>query len=431
MKTKIYLLIPLLMGLSAFSQNYMRLDASFYSPVLDEIKMIDIYLPKDYYINTEVSHPVIYYLHGAGGNQNEGLYCAGTYYGVHYSDTSITSPAAIVVCPDGSCPPYAGSMWLNSELYGNYEDYVVQDVVSFIEANFRVIPDKNFRFLHGVSMGGFGSGYLACKHPDMFRASCPSSGLFYAPDTLVDAWRQFLLDENGGFHLDYNAGNKTKLYFTVSGGLAPNMSVEPNYFESVFDTLGNRVDSVFAKWSDYFITDMVQNLEPEDNLAFFLICGTEDEFIFYPTNMAFADSLQKYGIDHDMAWYNGLHGVYEPVTHKKMFAWLDSLIEQSYTHLGTPEFQIPSASWRTKSQIVIYPNPFSEIVHLEYEIENPSHIELKIFNAVGEIVAVLQDGYLPKGKQRLDWNAVGFPSGLYFVRLIAGKESAGIKLIKQ
>jgi hypothetical protein len=70
-------------------------------------------------------------------------------------------------------------------------------------------------------------------------------------------------------------------------------------------------------------------------------------------------------------------------------------------------------------------------VHLEYEIENPSHIELKIFNAVGDMVAVLQDGYLPKGKHRLDWNAAGLPSGLYFCKVIAGKESANLKLIRQ
>jgi S-formylglutathione hydrolase FrmB len=426
MKPHICFSLVLLAGLSSFGQNYMRLDASFYSPVLDEIKMIDIYLPKDYYVNPEVNYPVIYYLHGAGGNQNEGLYCAGTYYGVHYSDTNITSPAAIVVCPDGSCQPYAGSMWLNSVLYGNYEDYVIQDVISFIETNFRVMADKNFRFLHGVSMGGFGSASLACKHPDLFRASCPSSGYFYAPDTLMDTWRQSLLDENDGFHLDYNAGNWTKLYFTVSGGFAPNLSVEPDYFESVFDTLGNQVDSVFAKWRNHFITDMVQNLEAEDNVAFFLVCGTEDEFIFYPTNLVFADSLAKYDIDHDVAWYDGGHGVYEPVTHKKMFSWLDSLIEQSYIHMGTTEFNNKPSVFN----ISCYPNPTYEIVHLEFEIQNPAPVRIQVFNTVGKMVAVLSDGTLEKGQHRITWNTAHLPAGLYFFKMQIRQEVVMKKIVK-
>jgi hypothetical protein len=53
----------------------------------------------------------------------------------------------------------------------------------------------------------------------------------------------------------------------------------------------------------------------------------------------------------------------------------------------TPEFQVPGSGF----QVEVFPNPFSEMVHIEYEIENPSHIELKIFNAVGDMVAVLWD----------------------------------------
>jgi hypothetical protein len=79
----------------------------------------------------------------------------------------------------------------------------------------------------------------------------------------------------------------------------------------------------------------------------------------------------------------------------------------------------------------VYPNPTYEIVHIEYEIENPSTVRIQVFNAVGEMVAELSDGILAKGKHRITWNVVDLPAGLYFVRLHAGKEAAGLKLIRQ
>jgi hypothetical protein len=110
----------------------------------------------------------------------------------------------------------------------------------------------------------------------------------------------------------------------------------------------------------------------------------------------------------------------------------DTVVDMGAYEFGSvgvkiPEFKIQNS----KFKIIVFPNPFSEIVHLEFEIRNPSLVSIHIFNAVGEMVAVLQDGYLPKGKHRLDWNAAGLPSGLYFCKVIAGKESANLKLIRQ
>ena len=69
MKKLLLSLILIITGILAFSQS-MKLDASFYSQALDEIKDVDIFLPTDYYENLDQRYAVIYYLHGAGGNQN-------------------------------------------------------------------------------------------------------------------------------------------------------------------------------------------------------------------------------------------------------------------------------------------------------------------------------------------------------------------------
>jgi hypothetical protein len=150
-KLTLIILVGLLCGfvLTINAQNYIKIDASFNSEVLDEVKNIDIFLPADYYLNPEQQYATIYYLHGGGGNQNEGNNRAHLYYNQHAQDTTIESQPAIFVCPDASCEPYIGSMYVNSELYGNYEDYMIQDVIGFVESNFRAMPDKNFRMITG------------------------------------------------------------------------------------------------------------------------------------------------------------------------------------------------------------------------------------------------------------------------------------------
>lgn len=89
---------------------------------------------------------------------------------------------------------------------------------------------------------------------------------------------------------------------------------------------------------------------------------------------------------------------------------------------GCPVGQLP---------IIVYPNPFSEIVHLELEIINPSPVSIQVFNVIGGKVADLSVGFMERGQHQLTWNASNLPAGLYFVRLNAGKDVAGMKLLKQ
>ena len=51
------------------AQLHIRIQASFYSDALDDVKNVDVYLPVDYYVNTEQDYACIYYLHGGGGDQ--------------------------------------------------------------------------------------------------------------------------------------------------------------------------------------------------------------------------------------------------------------------------------------------------------------------------------------------------------------------------
>lgn len=60
-----------------------------------------------------------------------------------------------------------------------WENYLVRDVVNFVDGNFRTVPDPASRGIAGNSMGGYASLMLTLRHPDLFGACCSLSGAVY------------------------------------------------------------------------------------------------------------------------------------------------------------------------------------------------------------------------------------------------------------
>jgi plastocyanin len=64
-----------------------------------------------------------------------------------------------------------------------------------------------------------------------------------------------------------------------------------------------------------------------------------------------------------------------------------------------------------------YPNPFNPETVISFSLPNRSYTSLKIFDVLGNEVAVLLVGDLSAGKYSYKWNAASFTSGVYFYRL--------------
>ena len=75
----------------------------------------------------------------------------------------------IVVLPD-SKTIYNGSMYSSSVTTGDFENFIAHDVVTYIDAHYRTIPQRTSRGLVGHSMGGYGASRIGMKHPDVFGA---------------------------------------------------------------------------------------------------------------------------------------------------------------------------------------------------------------------------------------------------------------------
>jgi hypothetical protein len=186
-----------------------------------------IYLPPKYYEDKSTRYPVIYFLHGYG-NQPEKLTVfkdAETQLGGKENAEMLKNvlnldledfpsyqkfdrlilddemDPVIFVQPDGCLhlkPIYdlsafgqvfanmlKGSFYVNSPYTGNYEDYITQDIINYVDSNFRTIPKRSGRAIMGVSMGANGTIGIIARHYDKFIAASAISG---APQLLVSEY---------------------------------------------------------------------------------------------------------------------------------------------------------------------------------------------------------------------------------------------------
>jgi hypothetical protein len=76
-----------------------------------------------------------------------------------------------------------------------------------------------------------------------------------------------------------------------------------------------------------------------------------------------------------------------------------------------------------------YPNPFNPTTTIPYAIAKPGQIDISIYNIAGQKVAILESGFKTAGDYKAVWDATGFASGVYLVRLSQGKQHAYRKIL--
>ena len=121
-----------------------------------------IYLPPGYESNTAGRYPVIYNLHGAGGNE---LHSFTDVKALHDGIVAGRWPAMIMVLPNGG----KNTFYKNSA-DGKYpaETLIIRELLPHIDATYRTMASRSGRAIEGFSMGGRGATRLAIKYPELF-----------------------------------------------------------------------------------------------------------------------------------------------------------------------------------------------------------------------------------------------------------------------
>lgn len=148
------------------------------SPTLGTQRRMTVYTPAGYEKNTKTKYPVLYLLHGSGGDEDAWVDLGRA---VQILDNLIAEGKAepmIMVMPNGvyfnqAAPGVAVNMFqptmANSRSQSTVEvENSFPDIIKYIESNYRVKKDKNSRAVAGLSMGGRQSAALSRKYPTMF-----------------------------------------------------------------------------------------------------------------------------------------------------------------------------------------------------------------------------------------------------------------------
>ena len=205
------------------------------SPTLGKQRRLTVYTPAGYEKNTKTKYPVLYLLHGSGGDEDA---WGDLGRAVQILDNLIAEGKAepmILVMPNGvhfnqAAPGVAVNMFqptmTNSRSQSTVEvEESFPDIIKYIESNYRVKKDKNSRAVAGLSMGGRQSAALSRKYPNTFGYVGMFSGVV-PPE----------VDENGNDKaLDAVFAANPKLYWIACGktdGVMVNSLLLKEYCES-------------------------------------------------------------------------------------------------------------------------------------------------------------------------------------------------------
>ena len=137
------------------------------SPSMNKDVQVVVVTPDAALGKKAVACPVIYLLHGYGGN-------AKTWIDIKPNLPQIADEKGIIfVCPDGKNSWYWDSP---KDPSYRYETFVSSELVKYIDGHYKTIADRKGRAITGLSMGGHGAMWNAIRHKDTFGAGGSTSG---------------------------------------------------------------------------------------------------------------------------------------------------------------------------------------------------------------------------------------------------------------
>jgi S-formylglutathione hydrolase FrmB len=221
-----------------------------------------------------------------------------------------TSKEMILVFPD-SYTIYNGSMYSNSPTTGDWETFITQDLVNYIDSHYRTIASRASRGLAGHSMGGYGTLRIGMKYPEVYAAIYPMSscclmnnpgagrgaGAKQANEKAPPADAAKAKGGRGGF------GN---VNFAEAAAWSPNPMNPPQFFDLPTKD-GQPVPAIAAKWVANSPLAMVDQYS--SNLkkyrAVMLDVGLQDGLA--ASNKEMDESLTRLGVPHTYETYEGDH----------------------------------------------------------------------------------------------------------------------------
>jgi S-formylglutathione hydrolase FrmB len=271
-----------------------------------------VYLPSSYAKNKNRRYPVVYALHGysIGADQwSKEIHVPQTIEGGFAQGAK----EFIVILPD-SKTVHNGSMYSSSVTTGNFEMFIAHDVVAYMDAHYRTIPNRAARGLVGHSMGGYGASRIGMKHSDVFGSLYIMSPCCMSPMGARPANPNRPVNPDAGKELESvkTPADSAKLPFGLRAQLAsaaawaPNPKNPPLYLDLPMKN-GEPQPDVVAKFSANaplaFIDQYIENLRQYRAIS--IDVGDQDGL--KTDTVKLHNILDSYGIANGFEIYTGTH----------------------------------------------------------------------------------------------------------------------------
>ena len=265
-----------------------------------------VFLPPSYAKEKSRRYPVVYALHG---------YSIGAEQWSHEIHVPQTIEGAfaqgaremIVVLPD-SKTVHNGSMYSSSVTTGDFEQFIAHDLVAYIDAHYRTIPERLSRGLVGHSMGGYGATRIGMKHADVFGSlyimspCCLSPRPAGPPNPDMEKTLEAVKTPEDAAKLSFFP----RVMLASAAAWSPDPKNPPLYLDLPFKD-GTVQPDVLAKWTANaplaFIDQYIGNLREYRGIA--IDVGDQDGLRVDTAKLH--DVLDKYGIKNGFEVYQGTH----------------------------------------------------------------------------------------------------------------------------
>jgi len=248
---------------------------TFFSKALNRDVGYCVYLPPGYETNSTRRYPVIYNLHGAGGNELHSFTDAKV---LHDGIVAGRWAPMIMVMPNGG-----QATFYNDSFDGKFpaETLIIREFIPYVDATYRTIAERRGRAIEGFSMGGRGSTRLAMKYPELFCSLHNQAG---------------------------NVPHLADLYDPSKPDVYPNNYLGPDRARYVEN--------------DVFLLIKKNAAKIKDGLRIAITCGTQDDE-HLPTVRGYHAALLAAGIDHTYLEVEGLKHEHDKLV--KLYApiWFD------------------------------------------------------------------------------------------------------------
>lgn len=192
------------------------------SPTLGLNRRLFVYTPYGYETSNQ-KYPVLYLLHGAGGDEDAWSTMGRTRQIMDNLIEKGLAKPMLVVMPNGNATQTAARTLMIPEKErdpnnpaggGNYVESIVNDIVPFIEATYKVDANPDSRAIAGLSMGAGHTISATLANPGFFQYICPlSNGINVSEENKADYDRQFTALKDAGYKLYFLAiGDSDFLY---------------------------------------------------------------------------------------------------------------------------------------------------------------------------------------------------------------------------